>query len=119
MDGEGAFDLVTLCDVLHDLPAPVPLLRAISARMADSGVLLAIEPKVADQLEENIHPLGAMFHGFSVFHCLTQSLAQHGAGLGACIGPTRTIALLREGGFEHVEILAIRSPTNLFYAARR
>lgn len=119
MDGEGAFDLVTLCDVLHDLPAPEPLLRAIGERLTDDGVLFVIEPRVADRLDENIHPLAAMFYGFSVFHCLTQSLAQHGAGLGACMGPARTTALLEAGGFTRVTQLPIRSPTNLFYAAQR
>lgn len=112
------FDLVLLCDVLHDLPAPVAVLRDIRARLTDDGVLFVIEPRISDHLEENVNPLAAMFYGFSTFHCLTQSLAHHGAGLGACMGPARTRALLAEAGFTRVDDLPIRSPTNLFYAAR-
>ncbi len=118
LDAGPGFDLITVCDVLHDLPDPVAVLRDARARLAEGGVLLVIEPRVADRLEDNVNPITAMFYGFSVFHCLTQSLAQDGAGLGACMGPARTTALLGEAGFGTVETLDIRSPVNLFYAAR-
>jgi hypothetical protein len=59
-----------------------------------------------------------MFYGFSIFHCMTQSLARGGPGLGTCLGPARTEALLRDAGFQGFERLDIKSPTNLFYAAR-
>ena len=113
-----SFDLITLCDVLHDLPAPLDVLRGLRARLAPGGVLLVIEPRVSDRLEENINPLAAMFYGFSTFHCMTQSLAHGGAGLGACLGPSRTKALFAEAGFGSAETLDIKSPTNLFYAVR-
>ena len=112
------FDLITLCDVLHDLPAPVPVLRGLKSRLAAGGVLLVIEPRVADRLEDNLHPLAAMFYGFSVFHCMTQSLAHGGAGLGACMGPTRTAALFSEAGFGQVDQLEIKSAVNSFFAVR-
>jgi hypothetical protein len=57
-----------------------------------------------------------MFYGFSVFHCMTQSLAHGGAGLGACMGPAKTLALFEQAGFARAEPLPIKSPTNLFYA---
>jgi len=116
---EPRFDLVMACDCLHDMPDPVAVLRDIHARLADDGVLLVIEPRVSDRLEENVHPVAAMFYGFSVFHCTTQSLAHGGAGLGACMGPGRTRALFAEAGFGEVEELDIRSPVNLFYAVHR
>lgn len=110
--------LITACDVLHDLPDPRAVLHQARERLADDGVLLVIEPRAGDRLEENIHPIGAMFYGMSVFHCMTQSLAQGGEGLGTCMGPALTTAILNEAGFSRVEQLDIRSPTNLFYAAR-
>ena len=45
-------------------------------------------------------------------------LARGGPGLGTCLGPARTEALLRNAGFQGFERLDIKSPTNLFYAAR-
>jgi len=49
---------------------------------------------------------------------MTQSLAAGGPGLGTCMGPARTEALLREAGFTEVKQVDIRSQTNMFYAAR-
>ena len=49
---------------------------------------------------------------------MTQSLAHGGPGLGTCLGPIRTMALLRDAGFTRVEQLPIRSQTQLYYAAR-
>ena len=110
------FDLITICDSLHDLPDPVAVLREVRARLAPGGALFVIELKVSDRLEENVSPIGAMFYGFSVFHCMTQSLAHGGAGLGACMGPAKTRALFEQAGFARAEQLPIKSPTNLFYA---
>ena len=49
---------------------------------------------------------------------MTQSLAGGGAGLGACLGPKRSEALIRQAGFANFEVLDIKSPVNLFYAVR-
>lgn len=116
--GDGTFDLITLCDVMHDLPDPGATLLRIRDMLAEDGALFVVEPKAADALEDNINPLGAMYYGFSLFHCMTQSLACGGPGLGTCMGPAQSMDLLAGAGFSRVEQLPIRSVTNLFYAAR-
>jgi len=116
--GDG-FDLITACDCIHDFAAPERTLAEIRGLLKPQGTLFIIEPKAADRLEDNVNPIGAMFYGFSIFHCMTQSLARGGPGLGTCLGPARTEALIRSAGFENFERLDIKSPTNLFYAARR
>ncbi len=112
------FELITACDCVHDFAAPVETLAEIRVLLKPGGTLFIIEPKAADALERNINPIATMFYGFSLFHCMTQSLAQGGPGLGTCMGPKRTEALIREAGFRHFEQLEIKSPVNLFYAAR-
>lgn len=112
------FDFATLFDCLHDLADPVGALAAIRERLAPGGALMVMEPRAADRLEDNVNPLGAVYFGFSLFHCMTQSLAEGGPGLGTCLGPERTIALLRDGGFSEAGALPIKSQTNLFYLAR-
>ncbi|HEX9843481.1 MAG TPA: methyltransferase domain-containing protein, partial [bacterium] len=112
------FDLITACDCIHDLPDPVPVLREVRARLAPQGVLFLVELKAGDRLEENLHPIGAMFYGFSLFHCLTQAMARGGTGLGNSLGPARVGALMREAGFGRCELLEIRSSINHFYAVR-
>jgi 2-polyprenyl-3-methyl-5-hydroxy-6-metoxy-1,4-benzoquinol methylase len=110
-----SFDLITLCDVLHDLAAPAQTLREIRALLAPGGTLFIVEPKAADRLEDNRNAVATTFYGF---HCMTQSLARGGPGLGTCMGPAATEKLVREAGFTRVEQLPLKSLTNLFYAAR-
>jgi hypothetical protein len=112
------FDLITLCDCIHDLAAPVATLREVRALLKPGGTLFIVEPKAADRLEDNRNPVATMFYGFSLFHCMTQSLARGGPGLGTCMGPGTAQKLLREAGFSRFEILPVKSQVNLFYAAR-
>jgi len=112
------FDLVTLCDVLHDLAEPLKTLREIRALLKPDGTLFIVEPRAADRLEDNRNPVAATFYGFSVFHCMTQSLARGGPGLGTCLGPAATEALVRQAGFTRFQRLDIKSLTNLFYSAQ-
>ncbi|HEX9398328.1 MAG TPA: class I SAM-dependent methyltransferase [Burkholderiales bacterium] len=113
----GTFDLITICDCIHDLAAPVETLQQIKTLLKDDAVLFIIEPKAADRLEDNRNPVATMFYGFSIFHCMTQSLARGGPGLGTCLGPAGTERLLREAGFSRFRALDLKSQTNLFYAA--
>ncbi len=115
---EEKFDLVTACDCIHDFATPVETLREMRALLKPDGVLLAIEPKAADRLENNLNPIATMYYGFSVFHCMTQSLAHGGPGLGTCMGPARTRTLMREAGLSRFDVLEIKSPVLSFYAAR-
>lgn len=114
----GRFDLVTICDCIHDLATPVSTLKEVLNLVAAEGTLFIIEPKAADRLEDNRNPVATMFYGFSIFHCMTQSLARGGAGLGTCLGPAGTERVVREAGFRQFKILDIKSQTNLFYAAQ-
>ena len=112
------FDLVTVCDCIHDLAAPVDALKTMHSLLLSNGTLFIVEPKAADRLEDNRNPVATMFYGFSLFHCMTQSLARGGPGLGTCMGPRKTAELLREAGFRDFRMLDIKSMTNLFYAAK-
>jgi 2-polyprenyl-3-methyl-5-hydroxy-6-metoxy-1,4-benzoquinol methylase len=113
-----AFDLVTLCDVLHDLAEPLKTLQEIRALLKPDSTFFIVEPKAADRLEDNRNPVAATFYGFSVFHCMTQSLARGGPGLGTCLGPAATEKLVRQAGYSRFQRLDIKSLTNLFYSAQ-
>jgi len=118
LDDAEQFDLITVCDCVHDFAQPVETLREIRSLLKPEGTLFVVEPKVADRLEDNLNSVATMFYGFSVFHCMTQSLAQDGPGLGTCLGPAGTESLMREAGFSEFQSLDIKSQVNLFYAVR-
>ena len=118
MERGNGFDLITLCDVLHDLAEPHKTLEEIRALLKPHGTLFIVEPRAADRLEDNRNAVSATFYGFSLFHCMTQSLARGGPGLGTCLGPAATEALVRRAGYTRFHRLDIRSLTNLFYSAQ-
>jgi len=118
IDPEPVFDFAGMFDCLHDLSEPEKTLAAICSRMAPGGAIMVMEPRAADRLADNLNPLGAVYYGFSLFHCMTQSLAQGGPGLGTCMGPEKAMSLLREAGFSDVKELPIKSQTNMFFAGR-
>jgi len=117
-DGGEGFDLITACDCIHDLTAPARVVGEIKRLLKPGGTLFVVEPRAGDTLADNSNAIGTMYYGFSLFHCMTQSLAAGGAGLGACMGPARMRTLLSEAGFSDVQQVDIRSPTNMFYAAK-
>jgi ubiquinone/menaquinone biosynthesis C-methylase UbiE len=109
------YDFISTFDCVHDLVDPLGTLRRIRRLLTPGGTYLMVEPKVADRLEDNLNPFATMLYGMSVLHCLTQSLAHDGAGLGACWGEAKARALVQEAGFSHFVRLDIRSPVQSFY----
>jgi SAM-dependent methyltransferase len=99
------FDLVTTFDVIHDLANPMAGLRWIRESMADDGLYLMMEPHASSNLEENLNPRGALLYGISTLHCMTQSLAMGGEGLGAAWGRQRAERYAGEAGFSRFELL--------------
>lgn len=116
LEPDPVYDFAGMFDCLHDLAEPIETLQEIRKRMAPGGVLLVMEPRAADRLVDNSNPLGTVYYGFSLFHCMTQSLAQGGPGLGTCMGPEKAMSLLREAGFAEVQKVPIKSQTNMFFA---
>lgn len=108
------FDLITAFDVIHDLVDPLAGLRNIRDALKPGGEFLMMEPNISSNLEDNLNPRGALLYGISALHCMTQSLAHDGAGLGAAWGRQRAEALAREAGFTSFELL--ERPTNSFSA---
>lgn len=114
------WDLITTFDVIHDLPDPLAALTHIRDALADDGTYLMVEPKVADELAENLgNPFARMLYGMSCLHCVPQSLAQGGPGLGACWGESRARRLAERAGYSEFRRLDVRSPAMAFFALRR
>ncbi len=111
------WDLITTFDVVHDLPDPLGALAHLRGALAEGGTYLMVEPKVADELADNLgNPFARMFYGMSCLHCVPQSLALKGPGLGACWGEKRARHLAHQAGFRQFQRLDIRSAGLAFYA---
>jgi 2-polyprenyl-3-methyl-5-hydroxy-6-metoxy-1,4-benzoquinol methylase len=115
IDQGEAFDLVTMFDVVHDLSDPLGVLQQIRGSISAKGVLLMMEPRIAANLEDNINDRATLLYGISTFHCMTQSLAGSGAGLGAAWGPAAAQELCEAAGFTSFEELPIENPFSAFF----
>ncbi|MBI2170976.1 MAG: methyltransferase domain-containing protein [Chloroflexi bacterium] len=113
------YDLITTFDVVHDAVQPRALLKAIRQGLKRDGSYLLLDINCSDKLEENIGPLGAVFHGVSLFYCMTTSLAEHGEGLGTMgLPPSKVDELCKEAGFGSVRRLPLENPFNILYEVR-
>jgi SAM-dependent methyltransferase len=96
---EPPFDLITSFDVIHDLADPLAGLTRIREALADEGQYLMMEPNASSHLENNLTDHGALLYGVSAMHCMTQSLARGGTGVGAAWGREMAEDHARKAGF--------------------
>lgn len=117
----GHFGLITAFDAIHDQAQPTKVLAAISEALADDGVFLMGDIAFSSRLEDNIgNPLAATVFGFSVFYCLTVSLAYGGEGLGTAWGQQLALQKLAEAGFGPPKVSQVEGdPLNMYYVARK
>jgi SAM-dependent methyltransferase len=113
------FDVITTFDVVHDAVDPLQLLQSIHRALRPGGVYVCLDINCSDKLEENANPLGAMFHGVSVFYCMTTSLANNGAGLGTLgFHEAKVRELCEKAGFSSVRRVPLENPFNNLYEAK-
>ncbi|MBT3942216.1 MAG: methyltransferase domain-containing protein [Chloroflexi bacterium] len=113
------FDVISTFDVIHDLVDPVGTMRSIRRALKPGGSYLLLEMNCSDSLEENHGPIGAMMMGVSVLYCMTVSLADQGAGLGAYgMPPAKVEELGTEAGFSTIERLVDDNPFSALYELR-
>ena len=111
------YDLVTHFDCLHDLPDPVAAGKRAREVLSPDGSWMIVEPFAGDSVAENLNPVGRVFYAASTMVCVPNSLAFHGAALGAQAGETRIGEVAREAGFARFR-RATQTPFNLVFEAR-
>lgn len=115
------FDLVTAFDTIHDQAWPRQALAAAARALKPGGTFLMGDIAASSNLEENLdHPMGGTLYMFSLFHCMTVSLAQGGEGLGTCWGDQMARELLAEAGFTKVSTGQVEGDIlNIYYACQK
>lgn len=118
---KGTYDLITAFDTIHDQAQPTRVLEAIAEALADNGAFLMGDIAMSSNLEDNVgNPLAATAFAFSVFHCLTVSLAYGGEGLGTAWGEQLALEKLGKAGFREVGTAQVEGdPLNIYYVARK
>ena len=121
LDESDSYQLITAFDVIHDLAHPAEVLRNIYSALEPGGTFLMVDPAASSNLHENLdHPMGPFLYTISTMHCMTVSLEQGGAGLGAAWGEQPARRLLAEAGFEGVEVEQVGGDIfNNYYTATK
>jgi SAM-dependent methyltransferase len=115
------FDLITAFDVIHDQIDPSRTLKFIFDSLKSGGVFLMQDILSSTELAENIdHPLGPFLYTISCLHCMSVSLSQNGAGLGAMWGKEKASDMLKDAGFVGVEVKTLSHDfQNYYYTATK
>ncbi len=112
------YDLVAMFDCLHDMGDPVGAAAHVLETLDADGTWLIVEPYAEDRLEDNLNPVGRVYHGGSTLVCTPASRAQEvGLALGAQAGESRLRDVVTAGGFTRFR-RATETPFNIVLEAR-
>ncbi len=101
-----SFDYVTAFDAIHDQTRPREVLRGIYHILAADGLFSMVDIAAESNLADNLdHPMGPFLYTVSLMHCLPVGLVDGGAGLGMMWGREKAVDLLKEAGFQKVQVL--------------
>ena len=106
--GEGGYDAAFIFEALHDMARPVEALAAVRALLADDGVVIVADEKVADTFTAPGDEVERLNFGFSWWHCLPASRVETPS---AAAGTALRSATVREwsdqAGFASLRVLPV------------
>lgn len=104
-DDKEKFDLICTFDAVHDQAKPAQVLKNIYNALKKGGTYLCQDIAGSSHLEKNMdHPVAPFMYTISTTHCMSVSLGQGGAGLGAMWGKELAVQMFKEAGFDQVEV---------------
>lgn len=117
----GRYDLITAFDAIHDQARPAEVLKAIANSLRLGGTFLMQDIAGSSHVHKDLDfPVAPTMYAVSCMHCMTVSLAQGGAGLGAMWGEETARRMLAEAGFNRVEVKQLpHDILNSYYIAAK
>jgi SAM-dependent methyltransferase len=112
----GTYDLVLVCNAIHDMARPVEALQVMRGLVAAGGTMIAIEPRAPETFRAPGDLFDQMQYLGSLMFCLPTGMAeQPSAATGQMMRPTTMRRYAMEAGFREVEILPIEHPSMCLY----
>ncbi len=113
---QGAFDLVTIFEAVHDLSQPVAVLSACRGLLAPGGTMLVADERVSETFTAPGDFVERMMYGYSLTVCLTNGLAETpSVGTGTVMRPATMERYALAAGFGRVTVLPIEHETFRIY----
>jgi SAM-dependent methyltransferase len=115
-DHGGSYDLVTAFECIHDMPQPVPVLRAMREMAGDDGTVIVMDEAVQPEFAAPGDEIERLMYGFSTLVCLPDGMSHPGSvGTGTVMRPSVFEGYAKQAGFRGVEILPIDGGFWRFY----
>lgn len=115
-DHDEGYDLVCAFECIHDMPQPVPVLRAMRAMAAEGGVVMVMDERVGHEFSAPGDELERLMYGFSTLVCLPDGMSYpDSVGTGTVMRPSVFEGYAQEAGFDRVEVLPIEADLWRFY----
>ncbi|MFC4472366.1 methyltransferase domain-containing protein [Streptomyces xiangluensis] len=113
---DGAVDLVTVFEALHDMADPIGVLASVRGLLSPSGAVLIGDEKVSEEFTAPGPELDRLNYAFSLLHCLPATRAE-GAKVeaGTVLRPATVRAYARDAGYGSVQVLDIEHDLWRFY----
>jgi len=112
----GTYDLVLVCNAIHDLARPVEALQVVRQLVAGGGTVIAFEPRAAERFGAPGDVFDQMHYLESLLFSLPKGMAeQPSAATGQLMRPATLRRYAMEASFRNVEILPIEHPCMRIY----
>jgi len=109
-------DLAMAFECVHDMPQPVPVLRAMREMAANDGTVIVMDENVQPSFVAPGDDIERLMYGFSTLVCLPDGMSHPGSvGTGTVMRPSTFEGYARDAGFSGVEILPIDGGFWRFY----
>lgn len=113
---DGTYDLVLICEAVHDMPQPVPVLEAARKLAGSDGTVIVMDERVAEEFEAPANEIDRLMLGISTWVCLPDSMSsQPSVATGTAMRPSTLRQYASDAGFAKVEILPIENDFFRFY----
>ncbi len=112
------YDLIAMCDCLHDMANPVNVARYAFQCLKDDGAILVVEPMAAETTEDNFNPVGRIYSAASTLCCTPNALAGGGPALGTLATAKKLEEVFTEAGFSQF-CMVTQTPFNRVFAVRK
>ncbi|MFU8769411.1 MAG: hypothetical protein ACNA7H_06700 [Desulfotignum sp.] len=88
--------------------------------LAQGGLFSMVDIDAASLLSGNMdHPMGPFLYTVSLMHCMPVGLSDQGRGMGMMWGREQAVSLLRQAGFEKIQVIEMdHDPFNVHYLCR-
>jgi hypothetical protein len=114
--GGGGYDAAFVFEALHDMARPVEALEAIRALLADDGVVVVADEKVAESFTAPGDEIERLNYGFSFWHCLPASRAETpSVAAGTVLRPATVREWSDRAGFAGLRVLPVDNDFWRFY----